>query len=111
MPVIQQEKSIAANSTDPNIISGSAFEIARGRQLVSMGVTGAAAGLLLTITSGSDLILAESAVYIKTQFPIIPDEMFYNDVQESADRLVLQIRNSTGGALVVRAVVLISALG
>lgn len=108
MPAIQIEQSIAANSTNNNLVSGSAFEFARTRQVVSMGITGAATGLFVTITSGADVVLEESAVFIKTQFPIIPDEMFYNDVMEVGDRLVIRVRNTTAGAIVARAIVLTS---
>lgn len=108
MPAIQPEVSVAANSTNTNLVSGSAFEFARVRQVVSIGLTAAATGCFATITSGADVILEESSVYIKTQYPIIPDEMFYNDVMEAGDRLVIRVRNTTGGAIVVRAIVLTS---
>ena len=98
----------AANSVNPNLLTGSAFEFARSRQVVSIGVTAAATGVFIFISSGADLILEESAAYIKTQFPIIPDEMFYNDVQEAGDRLVIRARNSTGAGIVTRAIVLAS---
>ena len=108
MPAIQVEQSIPANSSVANLLSGSAFEFARSRQVVSIGITAAATGVFVFISSGADLILEESPAYIKTQFPIIPDEMFYNDVQEAGDRLVIRARNSTGAAIVTRAIVLAS---
>lgn len=110
MPVIQSEVSVAANTTNNNIISGSAFEYSRGRTLLSCGVTAAATGTLTTIQSGADVILEESATYIATQFPIVPDQMFYNDVMEMFDRLRIQVRNTTGGALVSRALALLTPL-
>lgn len=110
MPAIQAEVSVAANTTNPNIFNGSAFEYSRGRQLLSLGVTAAATGTLCTITSGADIILEESPTYIKTQYPIVPDEMFYNDIMEQMDRLRVQIRNSTGGALVARSIALLTPL-
>lgn len=110
MPVIQAEVSVGATSTNTNIVAGSAFEYSRGRNLLSLGVTAAATGTFCTIQSGADVILEESATYIKTSFPIIPDEMFYNDVMEMFDRLRIQIRNTTGGALVARAMALLTQL-
>jgi len=110
VPAIQAETSVAANVTNPNLFNGSAFEYSRGRNLLSLGVTAAATGTLCTITSGADVILEESATYIKTQFPIVPDEMFYNDVMEFMDRLRVQIRNSTGGAIVARSIALLTPL-
>lgn len=110
MSAIQIETTVAANSVNNNLLSGSAFEFARVRQVVSIGVTAAATGVFIFISSGADLILEESMAYIKTQFPIIPDEMFYNDVMEAGDRLVIRARNSTGGGIVVRAIVLANAV-
>lgn len=110
MPAIQAEVSIAANSTNPNLFTGSAFEYSRGRSALSLGVTAAATGTLVTIQSGSDVILEESPTYIKTTYPIVPDEMFYNDIMEPMDRLRVQVRNSTGGALVVRSIALVTPL-
>lgn len=110
MPAIQAEVSVAGNASNSNIFSGSAFEYSRGRQLLSLGLTAAAAGIFFTVQSGSDIILEESAAFIKTQFPIVPDEMFYNDVMEPMDRLKVNARNSTGGALVVRGIALLTPL-
>ena len=110
MPAIQAEQSVAANTTLANIFSGSAFEYSRGRQLLSLGATAAATGTLLTIQSGADVILEESATYIATQYPIVPDQMFYNDIMEMFDRLRVQFRNSTGGAIVCRALALLTPL-
>jgi hypothetical protein len=108
MPAIQVESTVAANSTNTNLVSGSAFEFARQRQVVSIGITAAATGTFSFISSGADVILEESATYIKTQFPIIPDEMFYNDVMEAGDRLVIRVRNTTGAGIIVRAIILSS---
>lgn len=110
MPAIQAEATVAANSTTSNLFNGSAFEYSRGRQLLSLGVTAAATGTLVTIQSGADVILEESATYIKTQFPIVPDEMFYNDIMEMFDRLRVQIRNSTGAGIVARSIALLTPL-
>jgi hypothetical protein len=108
--IIQKEVSVAANATVENLLSGSAFEFLRGNAIVSAGVTGAATGLVVTIQSGADIVLEESPVFIKTQYPIIPDEMYYTDVGVAGDRLVIRIRNTTGGALVVRCIVQITLL-
>lgn len=110
MPVIQKEVSVAANSTVENILAGSAFEFLRSNSVVSIGVTAAATGIVFSIQSGSDIVVEESAAYIKTQFPIIPDEMFYNDVGVMGDRLIVRARNTTGGALVVRVIAQVTPL-
>ncbi len=104
MPVIQIEASIAAGAVNNNIFSGSAFEFARRRQVMSMGLVQSATGMFATIQAGSDIIAEEFSPAIKTTFPIIPDDMYYTDVMEPGDRLVARVRNPTGGALIVRSV-------
>lgn len=110
MPAIQAETTVAANTTNSNIIAGSAFEYSRGRQLLSLGVTAAATGTFCTIQSGADVILEESPTYIATQYPIVPDQMFYNDIMEMFDRLRVQIRNTTGAGIVARCIALLTPL-
>jgi hypothetical protein len=110
MPAIQAEVTVALNSTNANLFTGSAFEYSRGRQLLSLGVTAAATGTFCTIQSGADIVLEESATFIKTAFPIVPDEMYYNDIMEPMDRLRVQIRNTTGAGIVCRAIALLTPL-
>lgn len=110
MAVIQKELSVAGNTAVENLLSGSAFEFLRGNAVVSIGVTAAVTGVVVNIQSGADIVLEESAAYIKTQFPIIPDEMFYTDVGVAGDRLVVRVRNTTGGAIVVRCIVQVTLL-
>jgi len=110
MPVIQIETSIAAGAVNTNLVSGSAFEFARTRQLVSIGVAQAATGMFCTIQAGPDIIAEEFSPAILTRYPIIPDEMYYTDVMEQGDRLVVRVRNPTGGAIVARALVQVSPL-
>lgn len=110
MSVIMVEQSIAAGAVNNNIFAGSAFEIARRRQVVSVGAVQSATGMFATLTAGPDLIAEEFSLPIKTVYPIIPDDMYFTDVMEPFDRLVLRVRNPTGGALTVRAVAQISEI-
>lgn len=110
MPVIQRLTSIPATSVVENTVAGSAFEFARFRQVISMGVIQAATGLFVTIQGGADIIAEEFQPEIDTRYPIIPDEMYYTDVMEVGDRLVVRVRNSTAGAIDVYTLVQISQL-
>lgn len=110
MPVIQKEISIAANAVNDNILSGSSFEFLRSNAVVSIGLVGSATGLVANIQSGADIVLEESPLGVKTTMPTIPDDMYYNDVGVAGDRLVVRVRNTTGGALTVRAIVQVTNL-
>lgn len=104
MPVIQKEVSVGANATVDNLLSGSSFEFLRSNAVVSIGLAGSATGLVASVQSGSDIVLEESPILVKTTMPTIPDDMYYNDVGVQGDRLVVRIRNTTAGALTVRCV-------
>lgn len=108
MPMIMVEETIAAGAVNNNVVSGSAFEFARVRQVVSIGVAQSATGGFARIQGGADTIVEEFSPPILTRYPIIPDEMYFTDVMEAGDRLVIPFRNPTAGALVFRVVVQIS---
>jgi len=110
MPMIMPTVSIAAGAVNPNLVAGSAFEFARGRQIVSMGWAQSATGGFLTLQAGADIIAEEFEPPILTRYPIIPDEMYFTDVMENGDRLVCRYRNPTGGALTMRGAVQMSGV-
>lgn len=110
MPMIMIESSIAAGAVNNNLVSGSAYEFARSRQIVSLGVVQSATGMFCTIQSGADIVAEEFSLPILTTYPIIPDNMYFTDLMEQGDRLVIRVRNPTGGALTARAVVQTSAV-
>lgn len=111
MPMILRETSIAANTTNDNLIAGSAFEFARGRGVVSIGLAGSATGLVANIQAGADIIAESFALPILTRYPIVPDEFYFTDVVEMGDRIVLRVQNTTAGALTARTVVQLSFNG
>lgn len=102
--VITVEKTIAANSTDPNILSGSNFQLPQAAQVVSGGVTAAATGLVMSLQAGARTLQEESACFVKTNFPVVPDEMFYNFSVIPNEQLICRVRNTTGAGIVVRAI-------
>lgn len=110
MPAIQVEVIVAAGAVNTNVFSGSAFEYSRGRQALSLGVVASATGSFITIQSGADVILEESPPLVLTTMPIIPDHMYYNDIMEQFDRLRVQVRNPTGGAITSRSIALLTQL-
>lgn len=104
MPSIVREISVAAGGQNDNLFSGSAYEFATRNRVASIGVTAAATGSFATLQSGADIVSEEFAPVVKTVMPVIPDDFYFNDVQNIGDRLVLRVRNPTGGAIIHRAV-------
>lgn len=110
MPVIMRETTVAAGAVNENLLAGSAFEFARQNSLVSIGIVQSATGGFAVIQSGADIVAEEFAPSVKTEYPIIPDEMYFSDVAAAGDRLVVRYRNPTAGALVVRTVCQVTPL-
>ena len=110
MPIIRKEVSVPANGTIDNLVTGSIYEFMPFNAALNIGMTGSAAGLVATINTGSDTLLEESPLNIKSTFPIIPDEMDLQDRTLAGERLVMRIRNTTAGALTIRALVQISPI-
>jgi len=98
MRVIQKTGTIASGASvaNGNVFTGSAFEFLPSNAVVSIGVN-ATTGTLGTLNCGGNAILEESTMAIGTDFPTIPDDMFYTFAGVAGDRLVLNLRNPTGG--------------
>jgi len=96
MRVIQRSATLAAGAVTDNIWSGSAFEFLPSNAIVSMGIN-ATTGTLGTINIGGTSVLEESLLSVGTDFPTIPDDMFYTFAGVQGDRLVTRVRNPTGG--------------
>lgn len=110
MPVITRSETVAAGAIVQNTVAGSAYEFARTPQAVSLGVAQAATGMFCTLQSGPDIIAEEFEPPILTRYPIIPDEMYYNDIMSVGDRLVVRVRNPTGAGIICRTMVQITEL-
>jgi hypothetical protein len=107
---MQFETSVAAGGSNTNFFNGSAFEYARGRMALSMGITAAATGTFISVQSGADIILEESPPFVLTTFPVMPDHMVFNDIMEPFDRLRVSARNPTGGAVIHRGIALLTQI-
>lgn len=110
MPMIMVERSIAAGVNEPNLVTGSAFEFARTRQVVSIGIAQSVTGAFAAIQAGQDVVVEEFSPPILTRYPIIPDEMYFTEPMEAGDRLRIPFRNPTAGAITARVVVQISPI-
>lgn len=112
MPSILRGPSIAATSTNENLLSGSSFEFARGPGIMSCGITADAAGIIANIQAGNDIVAEAFPVpVLASLYPRIPDEMYFTEAIEAGDRLVVRAQNTTAGGVVVRTVVQLTFQG
>lgn len=98
---VQGSTSVAANSVSGNVLAGKLIEFVNRPSLVKFYAVGAATGVNCTIQSGAETLMEESLISQANRFPIDPDDLVVKDVAMPQDRLVINFRNTTGGALVV----------
>jgi hypothetical protein len=101
MPVIQGSVSIAANAVNDNVLQGSQWEFMPYNGKVDFGFTGSAAGILLDVFSGTDMLGEAFAPPATNRTPINPDDFTLTDVAAAGERLKVRARNTTGGALTI----------
>jgi hypothetical protein len=111
MPSAVITQSVAAGAA-VNFMQGQQYEILPFNAFVEIAIQTSAVGVLATVYSGTDILQEESPVQIGTVnvLPKYPDDFYLSDEALALDRIKVQIRNTTGGALTVVAVVRIRPL-
>ena len=104
--VIQKQETVLANDAIDNLVAGSAFEYLRGNTFLSMGIVQAVTGCFVTVQIGSNILVEEFEPEIEaTDFPRTDSQFYYNAFGVAGDRIVIRVRNSTGGNIVARTIV------
>ena len=102
MPSINgQGVSIAANSVSGNVLSGELFEFLPGQASITLLAVAAAAGIRVTFTLGGQVLINDQPISAANRFPITPDDILTVIGGFQGERLFLEFRNTTGGAVTV----------
>lgn len=109
MPNMFAQVSLGAGVQNPSVFSGNAYEFARNRAVISLGMTAAATGTFTQCQLGPRTVATEFEPPVISAYPIIPDNMYITDVVDPNDRILVPWRNPTAGAIVVRSVAQLSA--
>lgn len=111
MPVMVKTVSVAANSSSSPLV-GDQYEFLGFPAAVSFAIVADAVGIVATVFSGSDLLQQEGPAIIRAAgaLPVNPDDFYLQDVASAGDRLSVQLRNTTAGAIAARVVVQITPL-
>lgn len=99
MAIMTDTQSIAANTTIPNVLSGKSAEFIKEPSVVSFAATGSAAGLNITAIVGEEVVIDDQPIGPGNRFPIVPDDLLAQAGGFPGDRVVVRMRNTTGGAL------------
>lgn len=92
-------QSVAANATVANVLAGKSAEFVKEPSVVTFSATGSAAGLYCTAIVGDEVVIEDQLIPVTNRFPIVPDDTMAQGGAYPGDRVVVKVRNSTGGAL------------
>lgn len=103
--------SIAAGALAFPLLGGQ-YEFVNDASQINIGVLAEATGILQTVFMGSDLVQEESPSKIgaANAVPIWPDDYLVSENVYPGTRLKVQLRNSSGGTIVVKTTVRINPL-
>ena len=90
---------VAANGSSGNVLAGDIIEFPERPSRIRIYVTGSAVGLVSTARAGSRTLMSESVLSQANRFPVDPDDRMVQDGALAGQRLQLEFRNTTAGAL------------
>ena len=105
MSQMSDNRSVAANASVENILSGKLHEFLPEASIVTVAISAAAVGMFASILVGGESIMQDQEVSSSNRFPITPDDIVAQGAGFEADRLIVSLRNSTGAAIIVRSTV------
>lgn len=99
MPVMTDRQSVAANSTVTNVLSGKLHEFCARPSEIKIYGTGSATGLNMSVLVGNETFSQDQELNAQNRMPIIPDDFFVQAAGVAGDRILVSLRNTTGGAI------------
>lgn len=103
MPRIPINVSVPANSS-VNAVRDSAYERMPFHAHIEIALnqqSGTIGQVLATVSSGTDILSQEGPISFNARYPVYPDDYNLEDDAAQGDPLVITLRNTTGGAIVV----------
>lgn len=98
MPLMQDEISVAANSTSANVLAGELHEFLQGAAQVVLSACGSATGLRVTLTIGGVVLIQRARINLQNRPPVLPDDIL-EATRANGGRMILTFENVTAGAL------------
>lgn len=96
---IQRSDSIGATSVNDNVIVGNQFEFAPTRSIVEFGIVASATGLEVDVLIGARSIVTRMIPSTANRFALYPDDYTLRAGAQAGERIIIRVRNTTGGAL------------
>ncbi len=111
MPSIAGNLSVAANAQSPNLLAGESFEFLPRPALVSVYMTGSAAGLEADLLIGGTAQVLGAVIAPTNRSPLRLEDGMAQGGGGGGDRLFLTALNTTAGALTANWIVDIAFVG
>lgn len=99
MPVMTYIASVAANTTVANALAGKSHEFIQEPSIVTIGVAGSAVGMNCSLIIGEEIVVDDQEVPVGTTLPAFPDQILAQGGATPGDRVIVKLRNTTGGPL------------
>lgn len=99
MPGISGSAVVAANTRSGNLLAGEQFEFVPAPAIVTISLSGSAAGLEADATIGGTSVLNAADFPATNRFPIRPDDTMTRIGALAGERIFLSANNTTAGAL------------
>jgi len=97
---MQGTNAIAANTSNPNVLTGQRYERAPANCYGALYLTGSAIGLTAELNCGGISITPPVGVNIQNRYPVVPDDVLIDGWEIINGKLIqLTVTNTTGGAL------------
>ena len=99
MSAMTDVRSVAANATVDNVLTGKIFEFAPTNAVASLLASASAVGMRISFIIGNEVQLDDQEISSANRFPLNPDDYMARGGALKGDRLVLRLRNTTAGAI------------
>lgn len=98
--LMQGSTSIAANSTNSNVVQGRRYERSPFPAIGTLYINGSAAGLVGELNVGGVSVSGPLTCNVQNRVPVVPDDLLVTDWEALPNSLIqVSITNTTGGAL------------
>jgi|SRR5262245_59049 len=102
MPLMTDNRSVAANATVDNVLAGKLSEFLQENSIVSLHAVAQAVGLRCSLIVGAEVVLDDQEIGARAGATtvIVPDDFLTNGGGFNGDRIILRLRNTTGAAII-----------
>lgn len=101
MPLINGIATLAAGTTNENILSGSEFEYLpfnAGVEIILAQTAGALGDCRADVTSGTDILATNMPIQVRATGVNLNDDPALEDIALAGERLKIRVRNGSAGS-------------